>query len=73
MGVGAATADTRRRAKGKGHFPQTKGHSMMDVKLRGSHDLDLTDDSYALALTDRLELILTLKDVNADDSSYALG
>ena len=42
----------------------------MDVKLRGWDERDENDDSYALLVTDRLEVILTLKDVNSP--SYAL-
>ena len=49
-----------------------KGHSMMDVKLRGWHERDEMDDSYALTVTDRLEVILTLKDLNEGVSNYAL-
>ena len=36
----------------------------MDIKLRGWNDRDESDATYALGLSDRLEIILTLKDVN---------
>ncbi len=44
----------------------------MDIKLRQHDEPIRLDDGYALDLADRLEVILTLKDLNEEPSLYAL-